>query len=353
MNPAMHHFGLGTPRDTTLRVLVGASMLVAIGCGEEGPRAADVEEPPAMDDGAAGSAADEIEQLAADPWLDDGADPWDAQREPPPEPASEALAGFVANTVQWSGMLVSTTGAHVLVGHEDTIAYAYRDFFLEPVLDPYETYLRVELELSNVGATEIDYVERDTWDLVLRDGTRIQSQDLLDVSVLPGDTAATVLHYALPLDTDLAGASIVLEGATYASLNPETIALDAQVERRFPRRIDSLVGMVFEDDDVRVEVDEAMWDSNHALLGRPRAGSRSVWLRLAVTMPADNSEHWSGSEVRLSIDGRSQAPRESDHGIVHELETRVFAIFFEIEQEADAATVLIPMDTSPGSEVYA
>ncbi|MDD9934739.1 MAG: hypothetical protein OXT09_14115, partial [Myxococcales bacterium] len=39
--------------------------------------------------------------------------------------------------------------------------------------------------------------------------------------------------------------------------------------------------------------------------------------------------------------------------IGHALETRVFAIFFESAQEADAATVLIPMDTSPGSEVYA
>jgi hypothetical protein len=262
-----------------------------------------------------------------------------------PEPFSMALDSLGPNTPQWAGLIVSITSARLVAGRDDQIRASSR-------LDPGRSYLEVDFEIANAGREEADMRNRNTWDLLLGDGTRVESVGALGLLIFPGDTAITQLHYPVAIDSDLSGAAIQLEGSERGTLEPELIPLDSELVRQFPRRLDGVAGKSVEDSRVRIEIDEAMWDANHALRGRPKRGRRSVWLRLALTYGEDG-DHWNGSHVRLSVAGRSSTPWEWDHAILAPYETRTFLIAFEVDAGVEQADLLIPLNTGAGELRYA
>lgn len=276
-----------------------------------------------------------------------------AREPPPPEPFAVEFAPFIRNNVRWAGVDVAVIGARQIGGRSDEIAisgstslfdFSYDDPTSLIQLDPYKTYVQLDLQITNHDREELDYLSRDTWDLLLADGSRLQSVDRLDVRVLPGDTAETKLHYAVDDVVDLAGAVLVLEGAERTILEPEHIPLDAEYVRQFPRRIESLVGQVIENANLRIEVDEAVWDQNVANMGRAKLGKRVIWMNLAVTAPHDDDAYWSAGEARVSVDGRGIAPLEYDYGSVYANTTKVMFVAFQIDADASMIEVGIPLD---------
>jgi hypothetical protein len=325
---------------------------LAVAAGLNGCFISSDDEGPARTSSTAGSGG--TTTVYRGPAADDGPvqDTDEESGQPPPEPFAIELATFVPNTVRWAGVDVALIGARQIGGRSDEIAvsgntdlfvFSYDDPTSLGQLDPYQTYVELDLELTNHDREELDYVSRDTWDLRLADGSRLQSVDSLDVRVLPGDTAATKLHYAVEDGVDLAGAVLVLEGAERAVFEPEQIPLDAEHVRQFPRRIESLVGQVIEDERLRIEVDEAIWDHNVANIGRAKLGKRIVWMNLAVAPLDENGLHWSASETRVSVDGRGIAPREWDHAIVDGNTTMIMFTAFEIDADASTIEVGIPL----------
>lgn len=264
-----------------------------------------------------------------------------AMVEPATEAYEEALVGAIANTVEWGGLLVTTSGARVIGGHDEVIGEdAGGDTWQ---LDPALRYAVVDFALENLGDDALDYQWRDTWDLVLADGTRLPPQDYLDVLVLPGERASTKLHYALPESAVITGALVQLEGADRGALEPSRIPLDTPVERQFPRRLHDLIGQVVENDYERIEIDEAVWDDNNALLGRVKRGKRALWLRLTVTARDEDDHRWSGGESRLSVKGRGAAPIEWNHerigfdGTFHDL------MVFEVDDDVGVAELRLAL----------
>jgi hypothetical protein len=251
------------------------------------------------------------------------------------------------------GTLVSLTGARLIGGRDDALTGLALDWLSEAELrlDPYLTYVEVDLELTNVGATEDDYSDRGTWDLILGDGSHVRSVDSVGVRVLPGDTATTRLHYIAAEDLDLADAALQLEGSEYAEVSPARVPLDAALVRDFPRRVDTLVGSTLQGPAASFTFDEAMWDDNVERLGRPAPGKRCVWMRVAVTAVEDT---WIQlGAARISVDGRGSEPIVDDSPRVESGTTQVSLLAFAVDEDVTELELRFAVEADGSGTEYA
>ena len=240
-----------------------------------------------------------------------GADRVRPPEKPTAEPFQHEFPALITQTVRWASVDVRVTRARQLRGATGDGGELPRS------LDPKQIYVQLELAIANKDIVEVDYRDRFTWDLKLADGTRLRSVNPLGVSVLPGDEATTVVYYEVDDVVDLRGAALVLEGEERGALEPEVLPLDVAYVPMFPLRLMSLVGRngtfrPLHFPSAMAHVDEAVFDTNTARIGRANKDTRVVWLRIALTT-GENSGVYAADELRIVIDGRASAPFKWDY----------------------------------------
>lgn len=274
-----------------------------------------------------------------------------------PAPFVRELASLMTQSVRWASADVSVTGAGLERGQAENVGAPTDTSFLFSggSLDPAAVYVKLDLKLENKGADELDYTERATWDLVLRNGTRLSSIDALGVRVLPGDSAATSLHYVASENTDLTGAALELNCEDRTACEPEHVPLDARYVQEFPRRIESLVGQMVDYWDGSLglgplHVDEAVYDLNYARKTRAKRDMRAVWLSVAMTAPGTSSstQLFDTGALRISVNGRASAPSSHEIIVADRNTTHVLSVEFEIPKTATAFEIMIPDGTPNG-----
>jgi hypothetical protein len=247
------------------------------------------------------------------------------------------FTGLVRQSVRWASVDVSVTGARQT--RAAPVDAQGSDWFFYPIAPP--IYVELDLQLENKGARETALNWRDTWDLLLSDGTRLRPDDGFTVRILPGDTATASLHYQVEDVVALEGAKLILEGEARATLEPQPLPLDALNVQEFPRRIPQLVGQTLHTDDGDViQIDEAAYDVNFLRASRARRGKRFVWLRVAVTAAARG--YLDTGDFRVVVDGRASAPEERDFLLIDAMSTEVASVGFEIDASVTHFELTIP-----------
>jgi hypothetical protein len=335
------------------RVVLGCVAVTSVGCGDDSARQSNdwawwSQAYRAAPDASTGDAD------AGSEWSPREADARTLDDASVPAPFTHELAGLVSQPVRWASVDVTITGARVMRGLDTDVVPSWSTYgTFKSTLDPSKIYAELDLSITEKGSTETDYTDRSTWDLKLREGTRLQSVDALGVSILPGDTVHTQLHYELDAATSLAGATLILNGDSRGELEPEEVPLDESKPQEYPRRIATLVGKesaIAEEytGAASLRIDEAVLDINVARSGRAVRGRRCVWLRAAVTAAADDWYVGGVRGLRLVIDGRASAPSEYEHSSVLEGTTETFFVAFEIAEAVTAFELFVPDGTAAG-----
>jgi hypothetical protein len=204
------------------------------------------------------------------------------------------MAGLVPQSVWWANVRVD-----VVEGRVARLSEATR--------------VDLSLELESHDADEVDYTDRDTWDLLLATGERLQPRDALGVRLVNGDRASTTLSYEAGPNAHLEGAALELNGWKRGSLEPERIPLDGSSEVVHSYRIDDLAGSTVDSDEPggdTAEIVDARWGKNGVTGWRAEPGTRSLSVVLRLTARL----HWLWMEddsFRAIFDDNAVAPREN------------------------------------------
>lgn len=230
----------------------------------------------------------------------------------PSEPFTIPFARLVAQDVPWSTTTVRPLEARVERGMDDDATF-----------DPEQTYVELDLAITNRDTRDLEYWGRDSWDLRLATGNRVRPANSIDMVVAPGDTANTTLRYLVPDGTTLDGATLILEGEVRGELEPELIPLDATWQRRYPLRMAPLIGEHFilaistPDEAIDYTIRDVLVELNDLDVGRADAGRRLVRIDLgAVGLRSFVGLYLDGSESRIIVDGHAAAPVASSFDAV-------------------------------------
>jgi hypothetical protein len=265
-----------------------------------------------------------------------GADPKGHEDAGVVEPFVDEFDSLVQQTVAWADFDVTTVGARVRRGLDQGREATW--WFNERTI-----YVEIDLTIRNAGRAERYLEHRNTWDLILADGSRV-SPELFSVSVVPGDTAPLRLYYRVHERVDLTGSILELNGSRRGTVEPEPVPLDAPVVRTYPLRLDDLVGAVVEGPEElrklnRHEIRDARVTLNTTLDGGRRAEIGKVFVELDVMFTVVNtwgSDYASHNNYRIIVDGYSSSPENFVSTYVKTGDSAEAPILFMIDREAMA-----------------
>ncbi len=242
----------------------------------------------------------------------------------PSEPFTIPFPRLVVQDVPWSTITVRPVEARLERGMDD-----------DSTFDPEQTYVELDLALTNRDTRDLEYFGRDSWDLRLATGERVRPASSLDLLVAPGGTAITTLRYFVPDGTTLDGAALILEGEVRGELEPEIIPLDATWQPSYPLQIARLIGENFvlatltPDEAIDYTVRDVLVELNDRDVGRADAGQRLLRIDLgAVGLRSFLDLHFDGSESRVIVDGRAAAPVASSFDVAEPgIYVETYAVF--------------------------
>jgi hypothetical protein len=214
------------------------------------------------------------------------------------EPAAEdwePIPGLVAQPVWWSAIRVDLMGGRV-------------------ARLPEATRIDLEIDLENYDSHEVDYQTRNTWDLVLANGERLNPYGALGVLIAPGDRTRATLSYQTAPIVSLVGAQLELNGFERRALEPERLPLDEPIELVHSYTVNDLEGVRLVSDEPGgddTEILDARWGANSPLGFRSAPDERLLTLHLRITARL----HWfwvQEKNFRVAFDGAGRAPEEHD-----------------------------------------
>jgi hypothetical protein len=174
------------------------------------------------------------------------------------EPFVNEFEGIVEQGAPWGGLEIRITGARVFRGETPDD--------LEGQLFTRGTYGVVDVKITQLGVAETDYSDRDTWDLILADGTRERPLDGLGLVIAPGDSPTGHVYYSATDGLEFAGAVLEINGADRTTLEPMRIPLDMPATFESVADVTSLVGQTVmpatEEGELAFEILEATYGVN-------------------------------------------------------------------------------------------
>lgn len=254
------------------------------------------------------------------------------------------FAGLVVQSAPWADVQVKVTRARWYRGKRPD-DLASRVTFSES-----NVYVVLDINVTELGNFERDYTTRDTWDLILADGTRLRSVNSLGVNILTGDSPTIPLYYLATEDTPLAGASLEINGTDRETFEPMLIPLDRQASFESEIVLSSLVGQVITPTaggDLTFEVLDAAYGVNLTRAGRraPR-DRRLVLLNCRVSVSSIFGKSYDGTVEgpRVSVNGNSQAATEGALDTIYRDESIESQTLYEIDAKATAFDVIFDTD---------
>jgi hypothetical protein len=176
-----------------------------------------------------------------------------------PEPFVTEFEGIVEQAAPWSGLEIRITGARTFRG-EKPADFEGALFITTAV------YGVVDVNITQLGVNETDYSQRDTWDLILADGTRERPLEDLGLVIAPGDSPTGHLYYSATNGLEFAGAVLEVNGADRTTLEPLRIPLDMPATFESVADVTSLVGQTVtptsEEGELSFEILEATYGVN-------------------------------------------------------------------------------------------
>jgi len=262
---------------------------------------------------------------------------------PNPSGAFEAkLDGLVTQKAPWGDIDISVEKARLLRGAKP------EGFPSAAKHSTSDLYAIVDVKLESNGDQENDYSKRDTWDLILKSGTRLQPLNALGV-VLPADGSKTAtLFYKVDASAKLNGASLEINGKDRDALEPLAIPLDHKSEFASQAEVQDLIGKSFEPDDdsgLRFQILDAQYGVNLVDSGRraPR-DHRLVELKVRVGYEGSSSAvsfSSSSDAPRLAFNDQSFSPDAFDTGSISSGDTRDFVMVYPIAEAASHVDLTI------------
>jgi hypothetical protein len=255
---------------------------------------------------------------------------------PNPSGAFETkLTSLVTQKAPWGDIEISVEKARLLRGAKP------EGFPSAAKHSTSELYAILDVKLDSHGDLENDYSKRDTWDLMLKDGTRVKPLNALGV-VLPADGSKNAtLFYKVDGDAKLDGASLEINGKDRDALEPLAIPLDQKREFASQAKVQDLIGKSFEPDDdsgLRFEILDAQYGVNLVDSGRraPR-DQRLVELKVRVGYEGSRDEvsfSSTGNAPRLAFDGQTFSPDAFDARSISSGDSHDFVMVYPIAEAA-------------------
>ena len=255
---------------------------------------------------------------------------------PNPSGAFEAkLDGLVTQKAPWGDIDISVEKARLLRGAKP------EGFPSAAKHSTSHVYAILEVKLDGSGDQENDYSQRDTWDLMLKDGTRVKPLNALGVVLPPHSSKTATLFYEVDDDAKLNGASLEVNGKDREALEPLAIPLDQKSEFASQAEVEELIGKSFEPDDdsgLRFQILDAQYGVNLVDSGRraPR-DHRLVELKVRVGYEGGSGEvsFSSASDApRLVFKDQTFAPDAFDTRTISSGDTRDFVMVYPIAEAA-------------------
>jgi hypothetical protein len=255
---------------------------------------------------------------------------------PNPSGAFEAkFDGLVTQKAPWGDIEISVEQARLLRGAKPA------GFPSAAKHSSSDLYAILDVQLDGSGDQENDYSKRDTWDLMLKDGTRVKPLNALGVVLPPRGSKSAALFYKLDNDAKLEGASLEVNGKDRDALEPLAIPLDQKTVFASQAEVEDLMGRSFEPEDdsgLRFQILDAQYGVNLVDSGRraPR-DQRLVELKLRVGYEGSRDEvsfSSTSDAPQLAFKGRTFAPEAFDTGTIANGDTRDFVLVYPIAEAA-------------------
>jgi hypothetical protein len=246
-----------------------------------------------------------------------------------PAPYERAFEGLVIQAAPWGDLEVRVTGARVFLGERP------EDFSGSLFFENVE-YAVLDVNVTALGNDETDYRQRNTWDLILADGTRDRSINPLGLLIAGGDSPTAHLYYS---SADFTGAALELNGAERGVLEPLRIPLDVPQTFESDAAVESLAGQVVAptgEGDLQFEVLEARYGVNLPELGRrARIDTRMFSLNTRVGYSGSFSKSFSSTSdgPKIVVDGNTIEAVEGDIDTIPSGDTIDFLTIFEFDEE--------------------
>jgi hypothetical protein len=265
-----------------------------------------------------------------------------------PEPFEREFEALVEQAAPWGGLEVKVTGARLYRGA--------RPEDLAPLVQysANNVYAVLDINITQLANGETNYTNRNTWDLILADGTRERSVNSLGVTIVTGDSPTVKLYYSATEDTSFVGAALEVNGADRTTLEPMRIPLDTAGAFESEVELTSLVGQVIApmaEGDLSFEVLDASYGANLIELERRApVDQRLVALNTRVSYSGAFSKSFSAVDdgPKLSVNGNSLSAREGEIDTIPSGGSIDFLTLYAIDEDATEFDVVL--DT--GDEVF-
>jgi hypothetical protein len=250
------------------------------------------------------------------------------------------FSALVAQEAPWGDLRVKVARARLYRGPRPA-ELASRISFSEQNL-----YAVLDINITQLGNELTDLTARNTWDLILADGTRLPPLNPLGVSIVTGDSPTVHSYYPAEEGTAFEGAALEVNGADRATFEPLRIPLDTEQVFEHEIELSSLVGQLVApvaEGEVSFEVLDASYGINLLQLGRraPR-GLRLVMLNCRVRFLGSFSLSFSSTRdgPRVSVDGNALASIVGDIDTIPSGGFIDFVTVYEIDPAATGFDVV-------------
>lgn len=242
-----------------------------------------------------------------------------------PESFSRPFTALVSQPVPFSASIITVASASVNRGQSNAVP-------------PDVTYVQLDFTVQNTSATDLDYSWRQTWDLVLADGTRVPPSNPLGIKVAGHHTGKGSLRYPVDATVSLTGAAVILDGGERGVVEPERVPLDSPWSSRYPTSIPSLLGATSTSADairsLELTVSKATVSLNDPDEYRAELGKKFVRLDL---LAKNLSSFRGGSNLmddsfRIIVDGLSLAPENFINELLDPQTTMNVPVIFQIDE---------------------
>jgi hypothetical protein len=259
------------------------------------------------------------------------------------------LSGLVTRAAPWGDVEIRVEGARLQRGDKPA------NFPSHVVFTKRAVYAVLELQLEAKGESATDYRERNTWDLLLADGTRVSSLNPVGALLEPGDSQTVSLFYQVEDAANLRGAAVEINGSERDVLEPLSIPLDE--ERDFESQVElrHLVGESFDADDgqeLSLEIVDAVYGVNLLSSGRRAPlDQRLVQLTVRASNTGASSLSFDAREdgPRISLDDDSIVAAEGQVEKIKSGATREFVMVYAIDEAVRQFDLVLDLDDEAGS----
>jgi len=252
------------------------------------------------------------------------------------------LASLVTQKAPWGDIEISVQKARVLRGDKPA------GFPSAATHSKSSVYAILDVKLESKGDQENDYKKRDTWDLLLKNGSHIKPLNPVGVALPAGGTQTVSLFYKVEDNAKLNGASLEINGSDRDALEPLPIPLDEKTEFASQRELSELVGESFESDGksgLSYTIVDAVYGVNLEDSGRraPR-DKRLVELTVRVGYDGDSDEtsfDSSDDAPRLSYEDHLLIPDAFDTRTIESGHSHDFVMVYGIDEQASYVDLVV------------